>query len=252
MHGAGADAPTRRARGAQIACQVDAVILLRALLRALPALSESLAWVETPLLRAVRRGGGLGPRRARGGIACLSACRPGPQPAAADTPPPAPSASAAARQVRANLGRGELSALLAEVEGVLEEEAQARAASGPGRLLGAAPGGQSMHPAAARAFVRLPRWLLPFQGRRLCRCCGRCLQLSPPPLPVRAGGRRARRRARAPGVGGALRGRPFPGHGARHVQPPHGCARARDARALHAYTLWRARAGPPLAARPAW
>lgn len=39
----------------QIARQVDAVILLRCLLRALPALSESLTWVETPLLQAVSR-----------------------------------------------------------------------------------------------------------------------------------------------------------------------------------------------------
>lgn len=37
----------------QIVSQVEAVILLRCLLRALPALTDSLAWVETPLLRAV-------------------------------------------------------------------------------------------------------------------------------------------------------------------------------------------------------
>jgi hypothetical protein len=40
--------------GPQIASQVEAVILLRCLLRALPALSESMAWVATPLLGAVR------------------------------------------------------------------------------------------------------------------------------------------------------------------------------------------------------
>ncbi|KIZ06394.1 DNA mismatch repair protein MSH4 [Monoraphidium neglectum] len=38
----------------KIASQVEAVILLRCLLRALPALSESMAWVATPLLGAVR------------------------------------------------------------------------------------------------------------------------------------------------------------------------------------------------------
>jgi hypothetical protein len=38
----------------QVAALVDAVVLLRCLLRALPALSESLAWVESPLLQAVR------------------------------------------------------------------------------------------------------------------------------------------------------------------------------------------------------
>jgi hypothetical protein len=39
-----------------VAALVDAVVLLRCLLRALPELSESLAWVESPLLQAVRWG----------------------------------------------------------------------------------------------------------------------------------------------------------------------------------------------------
>lgn len=63
----------------QVASLVDAVILLRCLLRALPALSESLAWVTTPLLQAVRGRG----RAARAGNsgqpmlpASVAACQP--------------------------------------------------------------------------------------------------------------------------------------------------------------------------------
>lgn len=45
---------TLTAARTQVAPLVDAVILLRCLLRALPALADSLAWVTTPLLQAVR------------------------------------------------------------------------------------------------------------------------------------------------------------------------------------------------------
>ncbi|KAI8469891.1 MAG: muts domain V-domain-containing protein [Monoraphidium minutum] len=72
----------------KIASQVDAVILLRCLLRALPLLSESLAWVETPLLSAVR----------------------------------------------SNLARPELEELLTQLEGALEEEAQACKGAFAGRM----------------------------------------------------------------------------------------------------------------------
>jgi len=37
-----------------VAALVEAVVLLRCMLRALPALSESLAWAATPLLKAIR------------------------------------------------------------------------------------------------------------------------------------------------------------------------------------------------------
>jgi hypothetical protein len=77
----------------KIAALVDAVVLLRCFLRALPALAAAMAWAQTPLLRAAR----------------------------------------------ASFARPELAALLAEVEAVLEDEAQARGACvGGGRCVSAA------------------------------------------------------------------------------------------------------------------
>lgn len=115
----------------QIACLVDAVILLRCLLRALPALSESLAWVTTPLLQAVRgrdehRAGQRGGNQHRPPLGPAAHTRRSPPLPPTHVGPPRPQRclNRTLHQVRNNLVRPELQELLQQVEGALEEEAQ--------------------------------------------------------------------------------------------------------------------------------
>jgi hypothetical protein len=130
---AGAPAPSKDPT-ARVASLVEAVILLRGMLRTLPALAESVAWVETPLMKAVSRWGRPCIFRRQCADKRASVCRITVHAAASQLPCVTDMRTPTlCHQIRSNLVRPELQELLEAVEAVLEEAAQVGGRVGGGR-----------------------------------------------------------------------------------------------------------------------